>query len=133
MEPEVAVIIPCYNEEATIGKVIRDFKDILPGAAIYVFDNNSTDKTAQIAKSSGAMVITEKRRGKGFVVQSMFHKVDADIYVMLDGDNTYDISRLHDMIAMVYGDEADMVVGNRLKTYTSSAFRPLHIHSAIDS
>jgi glycosyltransferase involved in cell wall biosynthesis len=126
MGPNVAVIIPCYNEELTIAKVISDLKGILPEAAICVFDNNSTDRTAEIAKSSGAKVMKEKRQGKGFVVQSMFNKVDADVYIMVDGDDTYDLSRVHDMIAMVRGDEADMVVGNRLKTYTSAAFRPLH-------
>jgi len=126
MPISLAAIIPCYNEELTIGKVITDLKNALPDVKIYVFDNNSTDKTAEIAQSSGALVIREKRQGKGFVVQSMFNKVDADIYIMVDGDDTYDISRVHDMIAMVLGDEADMVVGNRLKTCASKAFRPLH-------
>jgi glycosyltransferase involved in cell wall biosynthesis len=126
MEPKLAVIIPCYNEELTIAKVISDMKGILPAATIWVFDNNSTDRTAEIAKLSGATVIKEKRQGKGYVVQSMFNKVDADVYIMVDGDDTYDLSRLHDMIAVVRGDEADMVVGNRLKTYTKAAFRPLH-------
>lgn len=126
MAISIAVIIPCYNEELTIGNVIRDAKNNMPGAAVYVFDNNSTDRTAEIAGSSGAMVIKEKRQGKGFVVQSMFNKVDADIYVMVDGDDTYDISRVQDMIALVREDRADMAVGNRLKTYTDKAFRPLH-------
>jgi glycosyltransferase involved in cell wall biosynthesis len=126
MEPRLAVIIPCYNEEVTIAKVISDMKGILPAAAIWVFDNNSTDRTAEIAKSSGATVIKEKRLGKGYVVQSMFNKVDADVYIMVDGDDTYALSRLHDMIAILRGDEADMVVGNRLETYTRAAFRPLH-------
>ncbi len=126
MAISVAAIIPCYNEELTIGNVIRDAKNNMLGAAVYVFDNNSTDRTAEIAGSSGAMVIKEKRQGKGFVVQSMFNKVDADIYVMVDGDDTYDISRVKDMIALVLEDRADMVVGNRLKTYTDKAFRPLH-------
>ena len=126
MAISVAVIIPCYNEELTIGNVIRDVKNNMPQAAIYVFDNNSTDRTAEIAGTSGATVIKEKRQGKGFVVQSMFNKVDADIYVMVDGDDTYDISRVQDMIALVLEDRADMVVGNRLKTYTNKAFRPLH-------
>jgi glycosyltransferase involved in cell wall biosynthesis len=126
METKTAVIIPCYNEELTIAKVISDVKGILPAAAIWVFDNNSTDRTAEIAKSSGATVIKEKRQGKGYVVQSMFNKLDADVYIMVDGDNTYDLSVLHDMVAIVSGDEADMVVGNRLEKYTRSAFRPLH-------
>lgn len=126
MAVSIAVIIPCYNEELTIGKVIRDAKKNMSGAAIYVFDNNSTDRTAEIAESSGAMVIKEKRQGKGFVVQSMFNKVDAGIYVMVDGDDTYDISRAQDMMALVLEDRADIVVGSRLKTHTDKAFRPLH-------
>jgi glycosyltransferase involved in cell wall biosynthesis len=126
LELKIAFIIPCYNEELTIGNVIKDVKRSLPEAVICVFDNNSTDKTAQTALSLGAQVISEKRQGKGFVVQSMFNKVDADLYIMVDGDDTYDLSRLHDMIALVEADEADMVVGNRLKTYSRKAFRPLH-------
>ena len=123
---KIAVIIPCYNEELTVGKVITDIRNTLPEADIFIFDNNSTDRTSEIARSSGAKVVKEKRQGKGFVVQSMFRKIDADIYVMVDGDDTYDISRITDMIEMVSTDNADMVVGNRLKTYTTHAFRPLH-------
>lgn len=122
----IAAIIPCYNEEFTIAKVIFDIRNVLPEAKIYVFDNNSTDKTAEIARSLGAIVIKEKRQGKGFVVQSMFNKVDANVYIMVDGDDTYDISNVGDMVSMVLNDEADMVVGNRLKTYTGKSFRPLH-------
>jgi glycosyltransferase involved in cell wall biosynthesis len=123
---QIAVLIPCYNEGLTIGKVIRDLRNTLPEATIFVFDNNSTDGTSEIAHSLDAIVVKEKRQGKGFVVQSMFRKIDADIYVMIDGDDTYDISRITDMIEMVSTDNADMVVGNRLKTYTTHAFRPLH-------
>jgi glycosyltransferase involved in cell wall biosynthesis len=123
---KIAAIIPCYNEELTIAKVIADLKRVLPEAIIYVFDNNSTDKTREIAGSLGCIVIKEKRRGKGFVVQSMFSKIDADIYIIVDGDDTYEIAGVNDMIAMVTGDSADMVVGNRLKTFTGNAFRPLH-------
>ena len=126
IDKKIAVVIPCYNEELTVGKVITDIRNTLPEADIFVFDNNSTDKTAEIARSLGAKVVKEKRQGKGFVVQSMFRKIDADIYVMVDGDDTYDISRITDMIEMVSTDNADMVVGNRLKTYTTHAFRPLH-------
>lgn len=126
MDCKVAAIIPCYNEEPTVGKVISDLKNHLPSATIYVFDNNSTDKTASIAEACGASVIKEKRQGKGFVMQSMLHKVDADIYVMVDGDDTYDLTQIDEMISLVRNDEADMVVGNRLKTYTSKSFRPLH-------
>jgi glycosyltransferase involved in cell wall biosynthesis len=126
MNSKIAALIPCYNEELTIGKVISDLRTIIPEATIYVFDNNSTDRTAEIARSSGAFIIKEKRQGKGFVVQSMFNKVDADVYVMIDGDDTYDVSLVNSMIAMILNDKADMVVGNRLKTYTSKSFRPLH-------
>jgi len=126
MAISLAAIIPCYNEELTIGKVINDLKNAVPDVKIYVFDNNSTDKTAEIARASGAIVIKEKRQGKGFVVQTMFSRVDADIYIMIDGDDTYDISLLNDMILMVQKDIADIVVGNRLKTYYGKAFRPLH-------
>jgi glycosyltransferase involved in cell wall biosynthesis len=127
MDISIAAIIPCYNEELTIAKVIADFKNIVPPEAkIYVFDNNSKDKTAEIAKSSGAVVIKEKRQGKGYVVQSMFNKIDADIYIMVDGDDTYDLSQVNQMVSMVMNDEADMVVGTRLETYTDKSFRPFH-------
>lgn len=127
MNSKIAALIPCYNEELTIDRVITDLRNAMPEAAIYVFDNNSTDRTAEIAKSSGAFIIKEKRQGKGFVVQSMFNKVDADVYVMIDGDDTYDVSLVNTMIAMIRNDKADMVVGNRLKTYKSKSFRPFHI------
>jgi glycosyltransferase involved in cell wall biosynthesis len=127
MNTKIAALIPCYNEELTIDRVITDLRNAMPEATIYVFDNNSTDRSAEIAKSSGAFIIKEKRQGKGFVVQSMFNKVDADVYVMIDGDDTYDVSLVNTMIAMIQNDKADMVVGNRLKTYTSKSFRPLHI------
>jgi glycosyltransferase involved in cell wall biosynthesis len=126
MDISIAAIIPCYNEELTIAKVIADFKKIVPEAKIYVFDNNSRDKTAEIAESSGAAVIKEKRQGKGYVVQSMFNKIDADLYIMVDGDDTYDLSEVNQMISMVMNDEADMVVGTRLETYTDKSFRPFH-------
>lgn len=123
---KIAVIIPCYNEAITIGKVITDFHNVIPEAAIYVFDNNSTDKTSEIAEAMGATVMREKRQGKGFVVQSMFSKIDADIFVMVDGDDTYDVRNVNAMISMISNDEADMVVGNRLKIYTDESFRPFH-------
>jgi glycosyltransferase involved in cell wall biosynthesis len=123
---KVAALVPCYNEEFTIGKVINDLRNALPEASIFVFDNNSTDRTLEIAQSLEAIVVKEKRQGKGFVVQSMFNKIDADLYVMIDGDDTYDISKVNDMIVMVTGDKADIVVGNRLNNYTKRAFRPLH-------
>ena len=127
MPASIAVIIPCYNEELTIAEVISAFKRAVPGADIYVFDNNSTDRTFEIAKSSGTEVIKEKRQGKGCVVQSMFNRIDADIYIMVDADNTYDISRVNEMISLVLDDKADMVVGNRLKTFKEKSFRPFHI------
>jgi glycosyltransferase involved in cell wall biosynthesis len=126
MNMKVATIIPCYNEELTIEKVLADVKRYLPEACIYVFDNNSTDSTSRIAKQCGAIVMKEKRQGKGFVVQSMFNEVDADIYIMVDGDDTYDLSRINEMVSMILDDEADMVVGNRLKDFTDKSFRPLH-------
>ena len=123
---DIAVLIPCYNEELTIGKVIKDFAKYLPNAKVYVFDNNSTDRTAEIAKSLGAIVIKEKRRGKGFVVQSMFSKINAGIYVMVDGDDTYNISDVASSAAMIRDEEADMIIGNRLKTHSGRSFRPFH-------
>ncbi|HEX7927268.1 MAG TPA: glycosyltransferase, partial [bacterium] len=94
----VAVIVPCLNEEITIGKVVDDFRRVLPQATIYVFDNNSTDRTAEIARQRGAVVIPEKRPGKGFVVQSMLAKVDADYYLMVDGDDTYSAEHAPQML-----------------------------------
>ena len=88
-QPTVAVLLPCYNEEVTIGKVVRDFKTALPNADIYVYDNNSTDRTAEIAASEGAIVRKEPRQGKGNVIRAMFEDIDADVYVMSDGDDTY--------------------------------------------
>ena len=119
-------MIPCFNEEVTIGKVIREARAVLPDAEIYVFDNNSTDRTARIAEDAGATVIREKRQGKGFVVQTMFLRVEADVYLMVDGDDTYDLSGLPDMIALIQGDQADMIVGSRLGSATKRSFRPLH-------
>lgn len=124
--PRIAVAIPCFNEEVTIGRVIAECREHLPQALIYVFDNNSTDRTAEIATACGAVVLKEKRQGKGFVVQGMFSRVEADIYVMVDGDDTYDLAQLPAMVDLVMRDEADMVVGNRLKTHDASSFRPLH-------
>ena len=95
---KTAVLIPCYNEELTIEKVIKDFKKELPEAEIYVYDNNSKDRTAQIAKENGAIVRCEYRQGKGNVVRSMFRDIDADIYVMADGDDTYPAEEVHKLI-----------------------------------
>lgn len=126
MDLKFAALIPCYNEELTIAKVINNFKKGVPNALIYVFDNNSTDNTAKIARTLGAIVISEKRQGKGYVIQSMFSKIDSDIYIIVDGDDTYDLLHLNKMIEMVIHDEADMVVGNRLKSYKANSFRQFH-------
>ncbi|MCG8339247.1 MAG: glycosyltransferase family 2 protein [Proteobacteria bacterium] len=126
-ETRIAVLIPCYNEEITIGKVIDDFRKELPAADIYVFDNNSTDKSAQIAKEKDAIVVKEPKQGKGFVVVSMFQKVEADIYVMVDGDDTYPAESVHDLIKPVLNQDADMTVGTRLSKYKSKAFKPLNL------
>jgi glycosyltransferase involved in cell wall biosynthesis len=122
----IAVMIPCFNEHETIIKVIKDFKKELPDANIYVFDNNSTDGSYALAKNADAIVIKEKRQGKGFVVSSMLNKVVADIYVMVDGDDTYPSEKVHDLISPVLNEEADMVVGQRMSNYSQNAFRPLH-------
>jgi len=108
------VLVPCFNEEAAIDKVVKDFRAALPAAAIFVFDNNSTDKTAGIARAAGAKVFQEKHRGKGFVVRRMFADVDADIYVLVDGDATYDAPSARRMIERLIGGQLDMVVGSRI-------------------
>ncbi|MEO0606744.1 MAG: glycosyltransferase family 2 protein [Pseudomonadota bacterium] len=112
-EPQIAVTIPCYNEAVTIAKVIADFKAVLPGADIYVFDNNSTDQTAQIARDAGAIVRSERRQGKGHVVRRIFADVEADIYLMVDGDDTYDASVAATLIELLKRNHVDMVVGTR--------------------
>jgi len=113
-KPVLAVIIPCFNEAATIAQVIADFHRELPFATIHVFDNNSSDDTAAIARSAGALVSHEYRQGKGNVVKSMFQQVDADIYVLVDGDTTYPADKVHDLLKPVLEGKADMVVGSRL-------------------
>lgn len=122
---KIAVIIPCYNEEIAIAKVVADFKKYVPQADIYVYDNNSTDKTAEKAKKAGAIVRTETLQGKGNVVRRMFADIDADIYVMSDGDETYDIKRTPDLIAKLVDDNLDMVVGAR-KEVDLAAYRVGH-------
>lgn len=123
--PSIAVLIPCLNEEKTINQVVQEFKTELPEAMIYVVDNDSTDNSVAEAQEAGAIVMMEKRRGKGYVVQTMFQKVDSDIYVIVDGDGTYPASKVHDLITPIHDDEADMVVGSRT-TETSSIFHPLN-------
>jgi len=127
MAPRIAVLIPCYQEERTIGQVVADFRAQLPGASIYVYDNNSTDATAQRAREAGALVRREKRQGKGFVVARMFEEVDADIYVMVDGDDTYDAASVQKLIAPILEERADMTVGSRIPDAETSAFRRLHV------
>ncbi len=125
---KTAVLIPCYNEELTIEKVIKDFKKELPEAEIYVYDNNSKDRTAQIAKENGAIVRCEYRQGKGNVVRSMFRDIDADIYVMADGDDTYPAEEVHKLIEPVVKGEADMVIGDRLTNGTYQKENKRHFH-----
>jgi len=122
----IAVIIPCYNEELTIGAVVQQFRAELPHARVYVFDNNSTDRTVDAAIQAGAEVFRERRQGKGYVVQSMFRDVDADVYVMADGDGTYAATSVHRLLAPLLRGDADMVVGSRLHAASQSDFRPLN-------
>lgn len=124
---DIAVIIPCYNEAQTIGKVVSDFRIQLPDAKVYVYDNNSTDATADIAKENGAIVIKERKQGKGFVVRSMFRQIEAECYVMVDGDDTYPAESVKELIAPILEHKADMVIGDRLSsTYFAENKRPFH-------
>jgi glycosyltransferase involved in cell wall biosynthesis len=124
--PHIVVLIPCLNEIKAIGKVIDDFHRELPEAEIIIFDNGSTDGTPLEAQKKGARVLTEKRRGKGYVVQAMFRRVNADIYVMVDGDDTYPANRVRALIEPVLNDEADMVIGSRMASTSNSQFRRLN-------
>ena len=125
-QPSVAVLLPCFNEEVTIGKVVRDFKAALPDATVYVYDNNSTDRTAEIAAAEGAIVRREPRQGKGNVIRAMFEDIDADVYVMADGDDTYPADAAPAMGSKVL-DGYDMVIGDRLSsTYFQENKRPFH-------
>ncbi len=124
---DIAVLIPCYNEEKTIEKVVADFKKALPSAVIYVYDNNSTDKTAEIAEKAGAVVKHEYCQGKGNVIRRMFREIDAKCYVMTDGDDTYPAEFAPKMVEGVLGRNADMVIGDRLSsTYFEENKRPFH-------
>ena len=109
----IAVLLPCYNEEASIAQVVLDFRRVLPGTRIYVYDNNSSDKTAEQAARAGASVVPSRRQGKGNVVRQMFADIDADIYIMADGDGTYDVSAAPHLIQTLLDERADMVVGTR--------------------
>ena len=121
----IAVLVPCYNEEAAVATVVTDFRKALPSAEIYVYDNNSKDRTAEVAREAGAEVRSERRQGKGHVVRRMFADVDADIYVLVDGDATYDAPSAAAMIEMLVNDRLDMVVGLRVDQ-VRSAYRPGH-------
>lgn len=125
MSAAVAVVIPCYNEAPTIGGVVADFRRALPNAAIYVYDNNSTDATRATAAAAGAIVRNEPLQGKGNVVRRMFADIEADAYVLVDGDGTYDAASATSMVARLLGDSLDMVNGARVAT-TDNAYRPGH-------
>lgn len=126
-EPVIAVLIPCLNEGKTIAKVVRDFKTALPQAEIVVFDNDSIDQTVREARNAGAVVMSEKRRGKGFVVQSMFQQVEADIFVLVDGDDTYPADKVQSLIKPILSKEADMTVGSRIARESNSEFHPVNL------
>lgn len=124
-QPKVAVLIPCYNEEVAIGNVVRDFMAVLPAATVYVFDNNSTDRTAEIARAAGAEVRTEPQQGKGHVVRRMFRDIDADYYIMVDGDDTYDSGIAAKMLALAMEGPLDLVNCIRQET-EDAAYRGGH-------
>ena len=127
IDKKIAVLIPCYNEAKTIEKVVKDYKSVLPNADIYVYDNNSTDKTDEIATKAGAIVRYEYRQGKGNVIRTMFREIDADCYLMIDGDDTYPKENAKEMCDLVLSGKADMVIGDRLSsTYFTENKRPFH-------
>ena len=122
----IAVLIPCYNEEKTVEKVVRDFKRVLPQATVYVYDNNSKDRTSELAAAAGAVVRHEYQQGKGNVLRRMFREIDADCYILVDGDDTYPAESAPEMARLVLEHQADMVVGDRLSsTYFTENKRPL--------
>lgn len=124
---KIAVLIPCYNESATVQKVVRDFKEALPEADIYVYDNNSSDGTDKLALEAGAIVRYEYRQGKGNVIRSMFRQIDADCYLMIDGDDTYPAEHAREMVDLVLNKGVDMVIGDRLSsTYFTENKRMFH-------
>ncbi|HET7606567.1 MAG TPA: glycosyltransferase family 2 protein [Sphingomicrobium sp.] len=124
--PRIAVLLPCFNEEAAIAATVRGFREALPGATVYVYDNNSRDRTREIAAEAGAVVRSEKQQGKGNVVRRMFADVDADVYVMADGDLTYDPAAAPAMVEMLLADQLDMVVGTR-RHEAKGAYRGGHV------
>jgi len=126
---EIAVLIPCYNEELTIGKVIDDYKRVLPNAKIYVYDNNSSDRTSNIAMEHGAIVRFEPRQGKGNVVRSMFRDIEADYYIMVDGDDTYPAEFAPKLLEPLMNKEANLVIGDRLSNGTYSEENKRNFHN----
>lgn len=126
---KTAVLIPCLNEELTIGKVVGEFKAALPSAEIYVFDNASTDRTVEVAHRAGATVVSSPIRGKGNVVRHMFEAVDADVYVLVDGDDTYPAAQAPQLIRTFYETHADMLVGTRTAHFENQSFRRFHLFS----
>src|ERR1700761_8345135 len=126
MSPRIAVMVPCYNEEAAIGKVVHDFREALPDAAVYVYDNNSRDQTMARAREAGAVVRSEQRQGKGNVMRRMFADIEADIYVLVDGDDTYDASAAPRMVASLIAAGADILTARRIHT-DAAAYRPGHV------
>jgi glycosyltransferase involved in cell wall biosynthesis len=124
--PRIAVLLPCYNEEATIGATVEGFLSALPGAAVYVYDNNSADRTREVAAAAGAIVRSERQQGKGHVVRRMFADVEADVYVMADGDLTYDPKSAPEMVSLLVGEQLDMVVGTR-RHEEKHAYRGGHV------
>ncbi|WP_308517195.1 glycosyltransferase family 2 protein [Sphingomonas flavescens] len=125
-QPRIAVLLPCYNEEAAIGATVAGFRAALPGATVYVYDNNSRDRTREVATEAGAVVRTERQQGKGHVVRRMFADIDADVYVMADGDLTYDPKAAPAMVDQLLSEQLDMVVGTR-KHEEASAYRGGHV------
>lgn len=124
---KIAVLIPCYNEEKTVEKVVRDFRAVLPEAVIYVYDNNSSDRTVELAEAAGAVVRHEYSQGKGNVLRRMFREIDAECYILVDGDDTYPAESAPEMCRLVLEHQADMVVGDRLSsTYFTENKRPFH-------
>lgn len=127
VDKKVAIIIPCYNEELTIGKVVSDWRKQLPYSAIYVYDNNSTDGSVKAAAAAGSIVRTECKQGKGNVVKAMFNEIDADCYIMVDADDTYSTHAAKQFVDLILIEEYDMVIGDRLSsTYYKENKRPFH-------
>ena len=128
-ELDIAVLLPCYNEEAAIDAVVHNFREAIPGATVYVYDNRSSDRTCEVAKAAGAVVRSELRRGKGHVVRRMFADIEADIYILADGDDTYDAASAPELVGRLVENNLDMVVGTRItdcKDSNAAAYRPGH-------